>query len=140
MEATCEECGAAFEAKRATAKYCRRACSARATRKRAAAAAPAAAPPADPASVTPPPGAEGMPLLVAATLDELAKAKRLDTALGQAALVLAAKAGSWSDTGSATASVVRELRATLQAALAGAETTADPLDELRARRDRKRTG
>lgn len=140
MQATCQECEGTFEAQRKTAKYCTKACSQRATRKRAAAAEnppPASPPPGTPSAEH---GADGMPLLVAATLDELVKAGRLDTALGQAALVLAAKAGSRADTGSATASVVRELRATLQAALDGAATLGDPLDELRSRRDRKRTG
>jgi hypothetical protein len=42
------------------------------------------------------------------------------------------------DTGSAVAAVSRELRATMTAALADVPVANDPLDELRARRDRKR--
>lgn len=141
MQATCSECGTRFQAQRRTAKYCTPACSQRAVRRRAITREAEGRP-----DVTTPPGSESpasahdATLLVAATIDELAKAGRLGTALGQAALVLADKAGRTSDTGSATAAVVKQLQATLAAALAGAEGQQDPLDELRARRDRKRTG
>ncbi len=71
---------------------------------------------------------------------ELEAAGRLDTALGQQALALAVKLSSPFDTGSAMAAVSRELRAVREEALRGAEQAADPLDELRLRRDAKRAG
>jgi hypothetical protein len=42
------------------------------------------------------------------------------------------------DTGSGTAALSKELRAVMVAAVQGAPAAADPVDELRARRDRKR--
>jgi len=133
MPATCEECGERFEAKRSTAKYCSTRCRTRATRRRAEGRP---APAAEPRQVPAP--AEDVPLLVAATIDELAKAERLSTALGQTAVKLAERIGSRSETGSAVASLSKELRATMAEALRGSAAAADPIDELRARRDRKR--
>ncbi len=78
--------------------------------------------------------------LLEALRRELAAAGRLDTALGQQALALAVKLSSPFDTGSAMAAVSRELRAVREEALRGAEQVADPLDELRLRRDAKRAG
>ncbi len=71
---------------------------------------------------------------------ELESAGRLETALGQQAIALAVKLSSPFDTGSAMAAVSRELRAVREEALRGAEQVADPLDELRLRRDAKRAG
>lgn len=134
MRATCSEptCGKTFEAKRSTARFCGSNCRVKAARRRAT--EPETAPADAPQTVL------DVPLLVAATIDELAKADRLGTALGQAALVLAEKACNRHDTGSATASVIRQLQATLSAALAGAESSSDPLDELDARRRAKASG
>jgi len=42
------------------------------------------------------------------------------------------------DTGSGTASLSKELRSVMAAALRDAPAAGDPIDELRARRDRKR--
>lgn len=72
------------------------------------------------------------------TILELEEAGRLDTIRGQAALVLARRLDSRTmDTGSAVAAVVRQLDATVEAAVAGAHMAADPVDELRRRRDEK---
>ncbi len=43
------------------------------------------------------------------------------------------------ETGAAVTSLVKELRATMTEALAGVDRAADSLDEIRARRDRKRS-
>jgi hypothetical protein len=70
---------------------------------------------------------------------ELQAAGRADTALGQQALALAERVNNPRDTGSAIAALSKELRAVMVEALKGAEVAADPLDELRARRDRIRS-
>lgn len=70
---------------------------------------------------------------------ELDAAGRADTYLGAAALALADRIDQ-STAVMGFAALVKELRATMDAALAGVKKVADPLDELRARRDAKRTG
>jgi hypothetical protein len=76
--------------------------------------------------------------LAAATQAELDRAGRLGSAVGQAALALARRIdASQGETGSALAALVREHRATLAEAVKDAEVAADPLDELRNRRERK---
>lgn len=153
MQATCEQCRDRFEAKRSTAKYCTTRCRTRATRARATRAraqglpAPAAvdrpaAGAAVPPASAPPPAADGgdVPLLIAATISELVAAGRLGTTIGQQAVKLAERMVNRSETGSAVASLSKELRATMVEALKGTAQEADPIDELRARRDRKRAG
>jgi hypothetical protein len=72
---------------------------------------------------------------------ELEAAGRLGTALGQAAVALARRidAGA-SEPGSSFASLVRQHGATLAEAVKDAAAKADPLDELRSRRERKFAG
>ncbi|HEX5347839.1 MAG TPA: hypothetical protein VFW64_12195 [Pseudonocardiaceae bacterium] len=78
---------------------------------------------------------------MASTLLELAKAGRENTALGQAALLLAYRLEhSHLDTGASIASMVKQHGATLAEALKGAGKGVNPVDELRARRDAKRAG
>jgi hypothetical protein len=72
------------------------------------------------------------------TARELEDAGRLDTVFGQAALVLARRIESPMETGSSIASMTKQLRETMVDALKGAAVAADPLDEIRARRDSKR--
>ena len=75
------------------------------------------------------------------TRSELETAGRLETALGQSALAIAVRIDAAdTEAGSAMAALVREHRAALAEALKGAYAVANPLDELRARRDRKRAG
>lgn len=57
--------------------------------------------------------------------------------MGQAALVLAARLDAGSDSAAGVSSVAKELRATLEDALRGSKATADPLDEIAARRRAK---
>ena len=73
-----------------------------------------------------------------ATLDVLTEAGRVETPLGQAALVLAARIDANQDSGGAIAAMAKQLASTLSAATAGANVVASPVDELRARRAAKR--
>lgn len=76
---------------------------------------------------------------VEAVRAELEAAGRTHTHLGAAALALAERI----DAATAVmgfAALVKELRATMEAAVAGVREAADPVDELRARRDNKRAG
>jgi len=129
MQRRCDECGHCYTARRSTSQFCSGACQKRAQRARAA----------------------GLPLR-AATLDdreaapselervvarELEAAGRLQSVAGQVALELAFRVASPHETGAAMASLARELSATMAKALAGVAVAADPLDEIRARRDRK---
>jgi hypothetical protein len=131
MLKTCE-CGAEFEAKRAAAKYCSERCKKRAQRRPGGTTKVVTLPPAAPASTG---------SLAAATQAELDRAGRLASAVGQAALALARRIdASHGETGSALAALVREHRATLAEAVKDVEVAADPLDELRNRRERKLAG
>ncbi len=139
---TCEACGAGLEGRRPQARFCDGTCRQRGARR-----------PKTPATdqtlcgtSNHTPGSDARTDssthegLLNALRRELAEAGRLDTALGQQALALAVKLASPHDTGSAMAAVSRELRAVREEALRGAEQAADPLDELRLRRDAKRAG
>jgi hypothetical protein len=113
-----------YEAKRPNSRYCGDTCRKRAQR------APKVAKPAESVVIS-----DG--LAVAATR-ELEAAGRLDTALGQTAVVLARRIESPMETGASVASMTKQLRETLAEALKGADVAEDPLDMLRERRDRKR--
>jgi len=69
---------------------------------------------------------------------ELEAVGRLDTVAGQVALELAYRVASPHETGAAVASLYKQFREAMAEALAGVAVAADPLDEIRARRDRKR--
>jgi hypothetical protein len=73
--------------------------------------------------------------VLTATRAELTAAGRLNTYLGATALVLAERIDQ-STGGTGLASLARQLRQTMSAALAGVKVTADPLDQLRAPRSR----
>lgn len=139
MELACATCGKPFTAKRRTAKYCSEKCKKRPQRapKLVALAHLTAA---DLRPDPPEPPERGRSAGVAdATERELADAGRLDTALGQAALSLAQRVDSSAlDTGSSFASLIREHRATLAAALEGAKKSESKLEELRRRRAERR--
>lgn len=128
----CNVCGKPFDSARPNAKFCGPTC-----RKRHSRGATSHA------QDTPPTGpAEDNPL-VKSTRAELEAAGKLDTRLGQQALILAGlMAGTEILTGVSTVS--QELDRVMAAAT-GAKTrpgasTADGIDELRARRDAKRAG
>jgi len=76
---------------------------------------------------------------VAAVLAELTAAGRPGGHLGASALALAQQIDGATAVQN-IAPTTKELRLTMVAALAGAQSKADPVDELRGRRDRKRAG
>lgn len=77
--------------------------------------------------------------VVSVVTAELTEAGMLDSHQGQAALLLAQRLESGDDTGAALAQMVRQLRETMASALSSAvPDEVDPVDELRARRDRRR--
>ena len=74
--------------------------------------------------------------VVAVVTAELTDAGMLDSHQGQAALLLARRLESGDDTGAAMAQMVRQLQQTMASALASVEPAeADPVDELKARRE-----
>lgn len=127
---SCDRCGTVYTYRRSTSRYCGPSCRARGPL---------------PASVTALPGAAAAPSPSAsttATYDAaraaLAAAGRLDTLMGVATLTLATRIdNSATETGSALATLVKQLEATATAALADAQATGDPLDELRRLRDER---
>lgn len=130
MQRPCDVCQALYEAKRATSKFCSPAC-----RQRAARGAPVV----HSAVVVPlPPVGDGPGPIEAATLEELTAVGRDGSPLGRTALALARKLDAGRDTGAAMASLAKQLEATLGSATEGVTAAADPLDELRSRRDAKR--
>lgn len=90
----------------------------------------------------PPPGEPGRILgeLERTTLEELTARGREATIAGQAALYAARQLDSGGHSGSQTASLLRELRASAEAALAGAPVPDDALDEVGRRRAAKAAG
>lgn len=134
MRKNCETCGEGFEARRRTAKYCSGKCRVQAQRGGGTA----------PVKALPPPEARFSEVgpLEEVTRSQLEAAGLLDGIEGAVVLTLARRidlAGPL-ETGSAFAALTKEFRASLAAAMAGAEVANDPVDELRARRDAKRSG
>lgn len=121
--ATCEECGTSYTARRPSSRFCGDTCRKRANRRQG----PPVEVPAAPGGVPGPVGA--------AVRAELAAAGTDATALGVTAVVLADRVDAGGESGTAVASVVRELRAVLADLERNAPVAASPLDELRARRD-----
>lgn len=133
MKKHCETCGASFDAKRRTAKYCSNGC--RVQAQRATDTAPA------PLTALPQPERAPEGSVAGAAREELRSAGRESTAAGQSVLALARRIDAADgESGASLAALVKEFRAAMSAAVAGAETAADPLDELRMRRDGKRSG
>ena len=128
----CDLCGASYVAQRSTSRFCSPRCRSRnggAPRQRHFVL-----------SVTSDAtdGNEGASLLDAVR-SELGAAGMTNSALGQLALLLAAKLSDPNDTAAGTAAVSRELSRVMTSALRGVRVSADPLDELRRRRDVKRS-
>ncbi len=121
MARSCEQCSGSYESSAPTSRFCSAKC-----RKAAFLARRNVEEPAGGATA-------------AAVRAELEAAGRLHTYLGAAALSLADRVDSTTAVVGFPA-LVKELRATMDAALSGAEQVADPLDELRLRRDAKRAG
>lgn len=76
--------------------------------------------------------------LVATVQETLVKASRLDTPEGAIALRLAETLDDAGHTASGIAALAKQLHASLDLALKGAEEVGDEVDELKARRDRRR--
>jgi len=129
MNRTCERCGKPYEAKRTTAKYCGSSCRSQASLIRAD-----GAPVVRLTQVSAP--ADDDRGLVAATRTTLDRAGVLGTVSAQSALILAARVASGQDGGSAMASMVKQLEASVSAALSSVNR-ADQLDEVNQRRDKK---
>ena len=81
-------------------------------------------------------GAPSGNALEKATLAELERLGKVDSMLGQQALVIARRMGDRAETGSAVATLSRE-HSRLMAAVAAGVSVADPVDEARASRERK---
>jgi hypothetical protein len=128
VEIACQSCGTRFHGRR-DAKFCGATCRKRGSRVGVVVAAGVEAVPESP----PHP-------LVDAIRRQLEAAGRADIPAAQAALLLAERMHAGRDTGSALASMSRELSARLAEALAGAVLEADALDELAARRAKKAAG
>lgn len=115
---SCAACGKQFEAKRAGHRFCSVVC-----RKRGHRAVESR--PSRPVSVE------------AATLRQLEAAGVVESALGQAALVLAARLDVAGESGATLAQLADKLRVTLDAATRQQGKVADPVDELAERRRRR---
>jgi len=131
MQRECESCGRSYTARRASSRFCGDTCGKRSQRARAAGIPLRATTTGD----HPAPPSE----LERATVAELDAVGRLESVAGQIALELAYRVASGYESGAAVAALVKELRVTMAEALAGVAPAADPLDEIRARRDRKQS-
>lgn len=139
MKVSCRECGKLFEAKTRAAVFCGTACRKRSSSRDIAARKDAELAPVSSIS----PGIAALPpesALVATTRRELEEAGVAETVNGQIALRLAEKLSQPGDTGSAMASLARQLSAAMSEALASGTKKDDALDELAAWRDRKASG
>ncbi|AHG24322.1 hypothetical protein PBI_MICHELLEMYBELL_1 [Mycobacterium phage MichelleMyBell] len=134
MRRECAVCGQPFEAQRPQAKYCGETCRKRAQRGGIAKQKQQQTAPAPAASAAPSGG--GLIETVQAALEQ---ADRLNTIAGQHALELARRIVYAPGMNTGVAALSKQLQAVLAEALAGtAPVAADPVDELKARRDAKR--
>lgn len=118
MTRACDSCGHSYDAKTKRSKFCSDVCRVRASRGAK-------------------PGHGSVSAVANAAETELRVAGRLETAMGQSVMALARRIDEGRDTGAALASLVRQLQVALAAATEGARSAASPLDELRARRERR---
>lgn len=142
----CTVCGVQYEAQRSTSRYCSTRCRTRASRagtsRRKAPASGEVVTPLPAASQSP---ASSLPYSAERlTVEDLEKAGRLNTPLGQAAVILAKRLDdNYRETGSGVAALSRQLEATLRSATAGAQSASDPVQAARdevAERRRRRSG
>lgn len=137
MTATCARCGADFETRRRSARWCSDRCRTQASRARKAG---------KPDTVKPEPKAKprkARPVEVEvgvtpAVIRELAAAGRGETSAGRAAVALARRIDDGAESSAGLAALTRELSCRMAEALADVETVADSIDELRARREARR--
>lgn len=133
MARSCASCGGSLASQRADAVYCGDTCKKRAQRAQRAAERQRTAPE---RGITLDSGSNAP--LVASVRSALAEAGRESTVAGQMALELAVRVANRKELGSSVASLAKQLRETMAEAVAGVAAAADPLDEIRARRDAKR--
>jgi len=131
MQRDCASCGLQYVTRRASSRFCGGTCQKRAERAREAGMRLPAAN-LDDLGAAP-------SLLVEAVSRELDEVGRLSSVGGQMAVLLAQRIASRRETGAATAALAKQLSATMTWALGGVAKAADPLDEIRARRDAKRS-
>lgn len=128
MQRNCAVCQAPFEAQRSQAKYCGDTCRKRAQRGGIAGKTESGAvPPGRPVSG-----------LVDAVTAELEAAGKVNSVAGQHALELANRIVSAPGMNTGVAALSKQLQAVLAEALRGSSQAADPVDDLKARRDAKR--
>lgn len=126
MQRNCEWCGDIYEAVKSNARWCSQRCGKRA--QRAGFTRPVV-------ELDGPPRRD----VTMAAERELERAGLLDTVTGQLAVALATAMETTRASGSQVAALSKELRATMKVALSARAPAADAVDELRDRRDRKRT-
>ena len=127
MQRSCLVCSGPFEAQRPQAKYCGETCRKRAQRGGIAKTSA-------PAMVVDRPVSG----LLDAVTAELEAAKRLNSVAGQHALELANRIVSAPGMNAGVGALSKELSRVMAEAVKGSVVVANPLDELRARRDAKR--
>lgn len=136
MDRQCDQCGAPLTGDNPRKRYCGSTCRQQARR---AGSSDASVTPLHSSSSTE--TAENVGATERAVREQLTAADRLDTPDGAAAVVLARRLDEpGRDTGSAMASVAREMSARIEAALEGARVEGDPTDELQQRRNQKFAG
>ena len=144
----CRTCGVSIAHRANRAQYCSDSCKTVSALSRAAQVPPdptparpipsaVPAPTTKKPSVSPPPDDEPGPVEIA-SLRELTKLQKVDTPIGQTILALARRIDYRGDTGSALASLAKQIQEALKTAQETSVTVADPIDELQALRDRKR--
>ena len=130
MERACDSCRTLYTPRSPLSRYCGSRCAKRAQRTGLSRSA------AEPAVVAVVPSGAGA--VEAAVSDALEVAGRLSAPLGEVALVLARRLDApGGESGSALASVAKQMALTLAAVTSDAPPADDLLNELRARRDRK---
>lgn len=140
MKVSCRECGKLFDAQTRARVFCGTACRKRSSDRDIAARKNADLAPVSAISAPDNPDSPPDSPLLATTRRELEEAGVAGTVNGQIALRLAEKLSQPGDTGSAMASLARQLAAAMTDALSSGTKKADALDELAAWRDRKASG
>jgi hypothetical protein len=140
VKVSCAECGTLFDAKSRGTTFCGVACRKRSSRRDIAARENGVLAPVTPISAPNQPEKAAEPELVAQTRRTLEEAEAVATVHGQIALTLAKKLALAVDTGSAMASLARQLSAAMGEALANGTQQDDALDELAKWRDKKASG
>jgi len=140
VKVSCQECTKLFEAKRRGALFCGTTCRKRSSDRDIAARKAGELAPVTPISPPETPAKPAETALVAETRRALEEAEALSTVPGQIALTLAAKLARAVDTGSAMASLAKQLSTAMAEAQASGTKKADSLDELAARRMQRASG